>query len=220
MLSIYAPEGESRYLSARVDQRQPADHPVAGAMRRVMQAISVSSRRERVTGETDPERWYRRDWLASLSYDPELPPQQAFDVMADRVPAGFRHGPESRDHSVRLVHSLAKFGGSPVEVEIAFETATDFVRHAKRLGTYWKRLEELFARAFESFVEDEVGRRGGCTRDLVFGTRDEHPGCRGLPYPTGIERERIASALRALVAACAAEGSTSPSGKTLGPERS
>jgi|GEM_PF-1563991 len=203
MIALHEPNGESRYLSARINRLQQPSHPIAAAMRQVMQAISVAPQRERITGETNPDRWFRRGWISRRGYDPELPPQEAFNTVADRESARFRHGRNSRDRSVTLVHTLAKLRKSPVEVEIAFDAKTEFAQHAKQLGTYWNRPEELFARAFESFVEDEATGRGWCTQYLVFGTQDDYSGCRGLPYPTGIERRRIDLALRALVAACA-----------------
>jgi hypothetical protein len=205
MIAAHEPKGESRYLSARVTRIQRADHPIAAAMKRAMQAISVTPHRERVTGEVNPGRWFLKGWITGRDYDPELPPQEAFDRVADREPATFRHGRNSRASSITLVHSIAKFRKSPVEVEIAFEAKTDFVRNAKQLGVYWGRPEELFARAFESFVEDEATHRSWYTQYLVSGTQRDYTGCRGLPYPTGGERGRIGLALRELVEACAAE---------------
>jgi hypothetical protein len=197
--------GESRYLSARVVRLQRTDLPVATAMRRVMQAASVSSHRERVKGEVEPRRWYLRGWMARHGYDPETPPQVSFDRVADAVPSSFRGGRDPRSNSVMLVNSIAKFTESAVEVEISYEEKSDFLRAAKVLGVSWSRTEELFARAFESFVEDEAANRGWMSQYLVFGTQRDYSDYRALPYPVGVERERIASAMRELVAACASE---------------
>jgi hypothetical protein len=104
-----------------------------------------------------------------------------------------------------LVNSLAKFTKSPIEVEISYDGKSDFIRSAKALGVYWSRPEELFARAFESFVEDEATSREWTSQYLVFGTQRDYSDCRALPYPVGAERERITSAMRELVTACASE---------------
>ena len=106
-------------------------------------------------------------------------------------------------NSITLVNSIAKFGQSPVEVEIACETTSNFAKNARKLGIYWHRPEELFARAFESFVEDEIARRGWRSEFLVFGTQRDYAGCRGLPYPADTERERICNAIHDLIATCA-----------------
>jgi hypothetical protein len=197
--------GESRYLSARMVRRQRTEHPVAAAMRRVMQAASVSSHRERVTGEVEPRRWFLRGWMAAHGYDPRKPPQESFDRVADAVPNRFRGGRDPRSNSVMLVNSLAKFTGSAVEVEISYDGKSDFIRAAKELGVYWSRPEELFARAFESFVEDEAANRGWISQYLVFGTQRDYSDCRALPYPVRVERKRIASAMRELITACTSE---------------
>jgi hypothetical protein len=206
MIAGYAVEGESRYLSARVKRLQPEAHPIAAAMQRVMQAVSVSRHRERVTGEIEPRPRFPQSWIAARGYDPTLPPQVAFDRVADREPDRFRGGSDPRSISVLLVHSIAQLNKSAVEVEIAYDEKSDFVQQATKLGRYWSRPQELFARAFESFIEDELAQRGWCSPYLVFGTQRDYKACRGLPYPTGTERERIAVALRDLLTAFASEG--------------
>ncbi|MFE5321522.1 LPD1 domain-containing protein [Paenibacillus sp. NPDC056579] len=61
---------------------------------------------------------------------------------------------------------------------------------AKARGAYWKRDHELFARAFEAWIEDELADRGMTNSYLVSDTRH------GGPYPQGSERESINSAFR------------------------
>lgn len=73
-------------------------------------------------------------------------------------------------------------------------------------GGYWARPNELFARAFESFVEDEIVSRGGYSSYLVSGTS---PQCypeelyRACPYPSGQERDVLRERFSSLVSACA-----------------
>ena len=183
MLAVYVADGESRFLSARVNQIQRNSHPIAVAMGRVMEAISFSRQRERIKGNIKPTRWFLRRWIQAHGYDPELPPQVSFDRIADRERNRFRGGRAPSANCVVLVDSIAKFGNSPVEVEISYDGKSNFLQHAKQLGTYWYRPEELFARAFESFVEDEATSRGWQTEFLVFGTRRDYTSCRALPYP-------------------------------------
>lgn len=88
---------------------------------------------------------------------------------------------------------------------------SDYYRNAEMLcksSDYWKRPNELFARAFEAWVQDEIAERKGLSQYLVHGTdatlfaSDEY---RGNPYPVGEERERINAAMRELARAMAPE---------------
>lgn len=86
---------------------------------------------------------------------------------------------------------LAKEAGRPVPTE--FFVPTDFslfFLDAKARGVYWKRDQELFARAFEAWIEDELYDRGMTNSYLVYGTR------LGGPYPQGEERAVINKAFR------------------------
>jgi hypothetical protein len=202
MLAIYAPGGEARFLSARVTRGQTDAKPVSTAMASVMHVASASIRRYRVVGEVNPKKWYKKQWIAAQGHAPERTAQESFDIVADRNPDKFRRGRKCEPNSVLLVHSLAKHCGSQVDVEVAFEEPSRFHAEAVRLGVYWKRPEELFARAFESFLEDELADRGQCSQYLVFGTQRDYADCRGIPYPVGDERKRIAEKMRNLFAAC------------------
>mgnify|MGYP002401749443 CR=1 FL=1 len=84
------------------------------------------------------------------------------------------------------------------------ETASFYLKEAAKLSggsDYWRRPTELFARAFEAWVEDEVAARGGRSQYLVHGAAeglfagDEF---KGDPYPSGKERQRIGAAMAAL----------------------
>lgn len=79
------------------------------------------------------------------------------------------------------------------EVPLAFFVPTDSTAYyldAKSRGAYWRRDHELFARAFEAWIEDELAERGLTNSYLVCGTRF------GGPYPQGVERETINDAFR------------------------
>lgn len=87
--------------------------------------------------------------------------------------------------------------------EICGKTPSQYVKEANDLcgksGEYWKRREELFARAFESVVFDSLAERGGTSGFLVHGVEPERYAdkqlYKGNPYPVGEERTRMASAI-------------------------
>lgn len=75
-----------------------------------------------------------------------------------------------------------------------------FASDAADLGKYWARPQELFARAFESWVEDRLTSQGRANTYLVEGTQVqygmERRGLSGLePYPVGEDRARINAAM-------------------------
>lgn len=81
---------------------------------------------------------------------------------------------------------------------------TKFLADAQALGSYWERPHELFARAWESFVEDELAAKGRRSPYLVDGTRTlyrlrKKSDAEHEPYPQGEEREKINAAMRKLV---------------------
>lgn len=65
-----------------------------------------------------------------------------------------------------------------------------FYSDAKSRGAYWRSNHELFARAFEAWIEDELSEAGMTNSYLVYGTQF------GGPYPTGEERQLINAAFR------------------------
>lgn len=83
--------------------------------------------------------------------------------------------------------------------------ASNFVNEASKIapsGDYWTRPNELFARAFEAWVHDEILARGGVSQYLVNGVNsDDFTGeeFQGNPYPTGKERDRINASMKAMV---------------------
>lgn len=65
-----------------------------------------------------------------------------------------------------------------------------FYSDAKSRGAYWRSNHELFARAFEAWIEDELSEAKMTNSYLVYGTQF------GGPYPTGEERQLINAAFR------------------------
>jgi len=60
-------------------------------------------------------------------------------------------------------------------------------------GDYWKRSNEMLARAMESYIFDKVAKEGNLSQYLVQGVEPNRfgNGFRGNPFPAGEEREAI-----------------------------
>ncbi len=70
-----------------------------------------------------------------------------------------------------------------------------------RSTKYWSTPRELFARAFEAFVEDELATYEGNNQFLVCGAHNEgFKDSVSKPYPVGDERRQINRAIRELLA--------------------
>lgn len=88
-------------------------------------------------------------------------------------------------------------------------TNTDYLIHAREIdgdkkaerNPYWSSKWELFARAFESWVQDEIKSRGWCSQYLVHGTEARSA---PSPYPIGEDRSRIHHAIGAFRTALSA----------------
>lgn len=64
----------------------------------------------------------------------------------------------------------------------------------KRVSNYWEKIEELYARSFESVIEDLLNEHGINCPWLVAGTRaQDYPAAniRMLPYPVGEQRKKF-----------------------------
>jgi hypothetical protein len=93
--------------------------------------------------------------------------------------------------------------------KIARDKSTKYYRAAEILGVYWKRPTELFARAFESYVEDKLEETGRASTYLVSGTKVKYGTkiqVKGVereiePYPQGEERKAFNKAIENLMVA-------------------
>ncbi|MES2347020.1 MAG: PLxRFG domain-containing protein [Pseudomonadota bacterium] len=83
------------------------------------------------------------------------------------------------------------------------KVATDYVRDAKEIDKlrekpYWSTVHEMFARAFESYVQDKIGAQGNRSDYLVHGTRGTYAvrddGEAISAYPRDAERPAINAA--------------------------
>jgi hypothetical protein len=104
---------------------------------------------------------------------------------------GIRGVAKFRDIAIAYCHKMQE-EGREIPTEFYLESdSSNFYLDANERGAYWKRDHELFARAFEAWIEDELAERGMTNSYLVSGT------CYGGPYPQGEEREIINAAFRA-----------------------
>uniref|UniRef100_I2Q1C9 Rho termination factor-like N-terminal domain-containing protein n=1 Tax=Desulfovibrio sp. U5L TaxID=596152 RepID=I2Q1C9_9BACT len=86
---------------------------------------------------------------------------------------------------------MVKAWGDVISALERFEgKRTDFSAKAGGLGKYWARPHEKAARAFESYVQDQIEGGEKKSQYLVHGTEAEIPGV----YPSGQEREAINAA--------------------------
>lgn len=106
-----------------------------------------------------------------------------------------------------LEHKAVSYLVPPMEPEAGGQS--NYALTANTMGEYWKRPREMFARAFESFLNDELAAKGRKNTYLVAGTKAEgahsynHPtlAAHDIPtcvYPRGEERQAINQAMREL----------------------
>lgn len=81
-------------------------------------------------------------------------------------------------------------------------TQSSFANNAALAGEYWTRPWEMFARAFESFVEDKLESQDRSNPYLAVGTK----GGAGSVYPHGVERENINKAMETMMATLRSTG--------------
>lgn len=108
----------------------------------------------------------------------------------------------------------ARTGGREVTYDVPeppSKVTSTYVATAKRMGSYWSRPDELFARAFEAFISDQLERRGQRNTYLVAGVDSDTVKAWGAKYPIlgrdtslyplGEERQRINQAFLTLISA-------------------
>jgi ppGpp synthetase/RelA/SpoT-type nucleotidyltranferase len=95
-------------------------------------------------------------------------------------------------------------------------TVSNYARYALQQSNakYWASGKELFARAFESHIEDKLAEKNRKNTYLVSGTNRKYDtgmpmpdGSLGQPYPSGEERKNISAAMDKLMKAMHSTGS-------------
>ena len=87
-------------------------------------------------------------------------------------------------------------------------TTSEFYKSGQALGSnYWGTHEEMFARAFETYIQDELASKKRANTYLVAGTDMIYDTRKNIsatktaqPYPQGEERKRINAAMKKLMA--------------------
>lgn len=151
----------------------------------------------------------------------EKSPQEVYDEYALESKAG-----GATTYNKKLAQAIADYAKEKVTVTDFTKSTSNYVASSRQLGEYMYRDNELFARAFEAYVNDKLRERKMRNTYLVSGNdekmaalygylaRDEKTGMYEqtekkqsegdislFPYPTGEERKRINRAIESFVEA-------------------
>jgi hypothetical protein len=135
-----------------------------------------------------------RDWIGlkeGMTIDEALSPQ----VKRGR---GFRKmNPERLEKFIAAWLDRNPKGGALVAQ--TDKTTSSFYEESKRLDTspgkpYWSKIIEMGARAFSSYLNDKMVKKGWENNYLAHATDNEQYGGKAKPYPDGEEREAINTA--------------------------
>lgn len=134
------------------------------------------------------------------------PIQHALGVFIYNADNFFGKG-SSRNH--KLIEKFARFAINqylesgqelPQTIPVGFQTETDYYTASEKMGGYWRRNQEMAARAFESYVSDKLERNGKKSTYLVSGSKSELYQTKfGSIYPGGEERKNLYNAFEKLI---------------------
>jgi hypothetical protein len=108
-----------------------------------------------------------------------------------------------------MYHQFRKTGEHPTHLEVYTGESEYLTRmHMQDGGTgnYWSKPCEMFARVFESYIEDQLGKQGKYNGYLVHGTSEKYVKALGTAYPIGNERKLMHQAMGKLLKAIVASG--------------
>lgn len=143
-------------------------------------------------------------------------PQAAMDAYAAKIDYMKKWKPKKHASMLKKAAQLfADASGKSVMLKVPTGQPTShFAATGEAMGEYWGRKEELFARAWESFVMDKMTEKGMKNTYLVSGVGKEHAeaygkllqvlepvGGKTSIYPLGEERAAINAAFEKLVGA-------------------
>ena len=124
---------------------------------------------------------------------------------------GYEHSLSDRNTMIKVATHIAKETNQDLTIDVEQTIrGTKFSHDAKILGAYWKRPHELFARAFESYIQDKMHNKGMENTYLVSGTKSADTKYTKItagmpvdynPYPTGKDRIVINAAMDKLMTA-------------------
>jgi len=114
-------------------------------------------------------------------------------------------GSEKREQHRLELNAAVNVHNKAVRGRGSFKKPTAFRAASEKMGAYWCRPHEMFARCFEAWVADRLEGGGRENTYLVKGTKGktvaQHPGY----FPQGEHRERVGKAMDALAAALRAD---------------
>ncbi len=146
-----------------------------------------------------------RDGLRDYSLEPESELQGMLFTEWSKNNQWLRERTPAVEAAIALGYRV---GQPPFELEPNDRRQWRFYEHAVKLtqthraGKYWATHKEMFARSFESYVQDALAAMGRSSPWLVHGTRREDlpAGAPANPYPEGEERVLINGLYSRLIA--------------------
>jgi len=188
------------FLSDRIVRDSGKElHPFAVQMKKIMDLITHEIVHVQIIGDLTPQRWLNKMTIEKALHRFKGDPQQAFDSLSKQYPRQFIHGPKAEENSNLLANSIVKWTGKRATIVAAYLRKSSYLQSAKLLRPYWYRPCELFARAFESYVEDTMLAKGSLNEFLVNHTRANYDLARSNPYPQGQQRKTINEAIKELL---------------------
>ncbi|MFN6330462.1 MAG: LPD1 domain-containing protein [Planctomyces sp.] len=203
MIAFFCSEGRASLLSERIAEGISPRSAVSLAMARLCGSIGLIPTEHDLEGNPNADkcRYSRKNILRLVdAYDGDL--KSAFGSVVASNPKRFQESLFSEADSQSLADSIAICTNCRFQVNTRVRRKTKYLQHAITLGRYWSRPRELFARAFESWCEDQLHQRNLLNEFLVHGTRRNFSMYRANPYPVGSEREEINCLVGELVAVC------------------
>ncbi len=223
--------GHGSYLSENDPTGPGISDEVKAAWRRVMQEMNrgEAQAKKAVTITRSKGTYFRQGRLEVYLQAAGNDPQKALEGwIARNTPSASASPHWWRSFRLDITKAgqyfLQQAGGDRKEMEVLIPTPdgisrSNYALTAAAMGEYWSRPREMFARAFEAYIEDKLAVAGRKNTYLVSGTNTagkakteggwaayEHPklAAQGLPtnvYPQGDERIRVGVAMDELVGA-------------------
>jgi hypothetical protein len=192
--AIAGEKGKTEYLSAgAVTSADPKYKDIIYAFQNVMSTIKK--------GAINNEQ--RQAELSTVRSTISVLRKTYYDLPSDYKNPTSDTAKKKEQARVALNDSIREYN------KISKDKSTKYYRAAEILGPYWARPTELFARAFESYVEDKLEENGRASTYLVSGTKFKYGTkvqVKGAereiePYPQGEERIAFNKAIENLMVA-------------------
>ena len=204
--------GHTSYLSKK--EHGPAIDPgVKSAMEELIKAMHEGNHTPTVRQEPTDSKFYPNRHLDQLLESHGNDPQKVMDAAIAGTNGASVGGLRDPKQRKKWAEYLANKTGQAVSFPKGGQGSSEFFAIAAEMGEYWKRPHELFARAWESYVQDKCEAKGIRNSYLVSGTSEDsnwrHSGSRkasSFVYPQGEERAKCNAAFDKLIEAVKASG--------------